>query len=628
MSIGFRIKKLIVTGINAEDALIAFNNSSHAIIGPSNTGKSYVFQCIKYLLGSTKKPKKIKESYGYDYCYLEIALSDNSVHTIKRSLSGGHAIIYKCRYSEIVDHTSEPEKFLVGRKATKKNKTFNSYLLSITNLSNIKVRRNKGGVTDLFAFSFLRHLILIDEISIIKEDSPAYTGQNNEAPKEESVLRILLTGKDDGNLIAKPKQKVIDNRKGRLEVINELIAAYQSELDEYNNNLTEKNEVEDQVEKLIESIKAITSELNSSYEKIDEYDSTIDKYWNSWKEKESRLITINELLSRLELLDTHYSTDISRLESLQEASSAYTNLEIGLCPTCNSEYNLDNHNTCNSTDIENIQIASAVEINKITSLRKELNKTRSNLKNEKIELDLSIDSLRTSHNDYQYKKSEFTKKYIQETNEKLELYRSTLRDKQQALKIIGKVKELSLQKIEYEVEIDPMDGDYEFDELTTSVTSEFCSTVQELLKEWGYSENTRVSFSEESCDFVIDGFDRNLAGKGYRALSYAAFSIGLMHTCLKNGFPHSGFVLLDSPLCTLRSKHVKDDSKIQRKDIISDKTKESFYKSISSYKGKGQVIILDNDGPDEPDSLDLGYTEFTEDWDHGRYGFFTQYNGS
>jgi hypothetical protein len=95
-----------------------------------------------------------------------------------------------------------------------------------------------------------------------------------------------------------------------------------------------------------------------------------------------------------------------------------------------------------------------------------------------------------------------------------------------------------------------------------------------------------------------------------------------MHTCLKNNLPHSGVVILDSPLCTLRSRHVNKSAQIDNNDIISDETKEAFYTSIAKYKGLGQIIILDNDGPSNPKSLDVGYTEFTEDTTVGRYGFF------
>lgn len=135
---GIKINKLLATGQNCDDATINFSSSAHVIIGPSNTGKSYIFQCIKYLLGSSQTPKKIKESYGYDDCYLEICLADNSINTIQRSLSGGDANLYECSYSEILNYTKKPEVLIVGRKATKKTRTLNSYFLTILDLNDKK----------------------------------------------------------------------------------------------------------------------------------------------------------------------------------------------------------------------------------------------------------------------------------------------------------------------------------------------------------------------------------------------------------------------------------------------------------------------------------------------------------
>ena len=622
MNNGFQIKRLIVSGLTSDDAFIEFSSNAHVIIGPSNTGKSYIFQCFKYLLGSKKSPKKIKESYGYEDCYLELSLPNKTTNTIRRSLSGGDAFLYGCSYDEISNHSKEPECLRVEKKATKKIRTLNSYFLSITALKDKKVRRNKSGVADDFSFYFLKHLFLIDEISIIKEESPVYTGQYGEGPKEQSVLRVLLTGKDDNGIASKPKQRVIDNRKGRMEVIAALIIDYQKELSEFDDISINSDVLEDQIEKLGTSIYSNNEKLKSLYEKVDTFETTIGSYWTKWKETESRLLSVKELISRLELLDQHYDSDLSRLVALQEVSTAYTDLDIGQCPVCKSEYDLKNHDACSSEGVDNILLASNAEILKINSLKFELRKTRDDLALEKEKLLVEINSSKSHHNNAERDKSQFISDFIKSTVNSQDALRLTLRDRKQALRIVTKLSDLIAQKEEYEVEIDPMDGAYTFDELTTSTTSDFCKVVQKLLIDWGYGKNLTVSFSEETCDLVIDGYDRNLAGKGYRALSYSAFSVALMHICLKNNLPHSGVVILDSPLCTLRSRHVKKSTEVDTKDIISDETKEAFYNSISKYKGFGQIIILDNDGPSNPLTLELGYTEFTEDTSVGRYGFF------
>jgi ABC-type transporter Mla subunit MlaD len=429
----------------------------------------------------------------------------------------------------------------------------------------------------------------------------------------------LLTGKDDSNIISKPKQKVIDNRKGRMEVISELIKSYKKDLAIFDDSKINRDELADQIEKLEASIESSNELLVSLYDKAKEYESTIDSHWIEWKENESRLITVNELLSRFSLLEKHYETDISRLDAIQEVGNAFSLLNISQCPVCNGEIKDGDHAVCSTDDIIN---ASRAEILKIESLQRELYKTTSTLNSEKKNLVAIIEKNKNSHAQAQQSASEFVSENIRITVKDLEKFRSILSEKNTIQKIFEKLDDLEEQKKSYEQEVDPMDGNYSFDELTTSTVNDLCGVVKGLLNEWEYDDVLSVSFSEKTCDLVINGYDRNLSGKGYRALAYAAFSIALMHVCLQPGRNHSGVTLLDSPLCTLRSRHFEKDRNFQEKDVIGDKTKEAFYLGISKLKGKGQIIILENDGPEHPQNIDVGYTEFTKDTNVGRYGFY------
>ncbi|EHH2453165.1 AAA family ATPase [Vibrio parahaemolyticus] len=622
MNSGFLINRLICTGDNVEDVSINFNPNTHVIVGPSNTGKSYVFQCIKYMLGSETKPKRITESIGYQDCFLEVTLANGDIITLRRSLDGGDAELYKCEHSEIRNYPEPPTILRVGKKPTQKIGTLNNYLLDVSNLRNVKVRRNLSGVSDEFKFSFIRHLTLIDETSIIKESSPIFTGQYGEDTKEKSILRYLSTGKDDSGIISKPKKDVISNRKGRMEVIDQLIEEYSSELNDYDYILQENEKIDEQIDKLERSIVELKDLIDSLYVRVTKYESTINRSWKEWKSNESRLLTVNELLSRSNLLHQHYLNDIDRLESVQETSNLFSELQFGNCPTCKQSLEGDEHLECDINDLENIKLASRKEIEKIKKLIFDLDITRKSLIFEKEELSQKIKSNKEDHIKYQEELSDFISRNIKTNVEKLDLLKNKLTERKQINRIIEKISNLENQKSDYKEEIDPMEGNYTFDELTTATTTELCKVIKQLLIEWGYSDIKSVSFSEETCDLVINGEHRNLAGKGYRALSYSAFIIGLMHHCIENRRSHSGVVLLDSPLCTLRSRHITKSSTYEQKDVIGDATKEKFYASISKYRDLGQIIILDNDGPIEPDSLHIGYTEFTEDKNRGRYGFY------
>lgn len=622
MKNGFIINRLICKGNDLKDVCIDFDPYAHVIVGPSNTGKSYVFQCIKYMLGSQEKPKRITESEGYQDCFLEITLFNGETKTLRRSLDGGDAQLYECKYSEMVFFNEKPITLRVGKKETKTVGLLNNYFLDIVKLRNKKVRRNLSGNTDNFSFSFMRHLTLIDETSIIKEASPILTEQRGEDTKDKSIIRFLTTGKDDSGISSKPKKEVILNRKGRMDFIKQLIEDYTSELDLYGYSSQNNKELSEQIDRLENSISELNNKVYQQYDRVKEYELAIDGHFKELKENESRLLTVDELLSRARLLSQHYVNDIDRLESIYETNALFSELQLGNCPTCNKTLDTSEHLECNVEDISRINSASLIEIKKINTLIVELDVTQGTLESERSELLVKIKNNRDCYSEKQKQVSEYTSCDIKVNIDKLDTFKHKLNNLKQIEHIVEKIDSLNYQKENYENEIDPMNGNYNFDDLTTANMTELCEIIKVLLNDWNYSEVDSVSFSEEESDLVINGENRQLAGKGYRALSYSAFIIGLMQFCIKNNRGHSGIVLLDSPLCTLRSKHVADLDNIDKKDIIMDSTKEKFYSAISQYKRLGQIIILENDAPAEPSSLELGFTEFTEDKNRGRYGFY------
>jgi len=70
--IGFRIRRLALTGPGMQDAELFFEDGLNVISGPSDTGKTFAFQCIDFMLGASTPPKSIPEAAGYDTLQLDI----------------------------------------------------------------------------------------------------------------------------------------------------------------------------------------------------------------------------------------------------------------------------------------------------------------------------------------------------------------------------------------------------------------------------------------------------------------------------------------------------------------------------------------------------------------------------
>src|ERR1019366_6736947 len=95
-------------------------------------------------------------------------------------------------------------------------------------------------------------------------------------------------------------------------------------------------------------------------------------------------------------------------------------------------------------------------------------------------------------------------------------------------------------------------GEHAFATLPPNAYEQFATTVENILREWSFPEIDRVVFDTKAEDIVISGKARKDNGKGYRAITYAAFMIGVLQETNRKNLPHPGVVLMHSPLGTNR----------------------------------------------------------------------------
>jgi hypothetical protein len=152
---------------------------------------------------------------------------------------------------------------------------------------------------------------------------------------------------------------------------------------------------------------------------------------------------------------------------------------------------------------------------------------------------------------------------------------------------------------------------------TTSVTTEFCKVIEGILRAWKYPNLGTVSFDTDKADLVIGGQDRVNKGKGYRAITYAAFIIGLMRYCRAKNIPHPGFVVLDTPL-----NPFKGPASNSPDDRLADEVKLAFFEDLANDTSGDQVIVMENEEPPISIQQRVNYYRFTKNPAVGRYGFF------
>ena len=151
---------------------------------------------------------------------------------------------------------------------------------------------------------------------------------------------------------------------------------------------------------------------------------------------------------------------------------------------------------------------------------------------------------------------------------------------------------------------------------TTRSASGYCKVVEVLLLAWKYPDAGNVAFDTDKSDLVIAGKDRANAGKGYRAITYAAFTIGLMKYCRLKNIPHPGLVVLDSPLNPYKGPISTEEA------VLTDEVKGAFFRYLVDDTSGDQYIIMENDEPPVDIRDRVTYYDFTHNPALGRFGFF------
>lgn len=594
---GFYLEKLVLTGEDVEPAIVEFEKGLNVIYGPSDTGKTYIFQCIQFLLGKSSLSKTVPEAEKYTKAYLQIKTYTQITHTIERSLKGGDFKQYDCAYS-IISTNIKPQIF---------NKdALSDFLLNICSISEKKALKNTKGAIKRITLRMLHNFFLLREDELQVEMSPIQKEQYTDKTYLENILKYLITGQDDDTVIIKTDAETISKQKNKLEFLSEIIISTQEELSEY---IDDGTKIEEQINKLNLSIQSLKDEHIELKNLFTEYDSERKNIVDVIRSKKSRLNYLSELLSRAHILSQQYNSDISRLRSTIEAIYSLDTFGLSSCPVCNSE--VDSKDINSSLIIE----SSKEEINKISALKNELDETiamfesesevlNNELKADSKDLDGILSTIEKDINDK-----------INDTNNKMSLYSDKKALLSTAQILVQKISRYSLAQntITQFLEKAKDNKPNTFQELDSILMKPITDNIKNILKDINFPDLGDVTFSDKAKDFIINNKNRQAFGKGFRAITYSVFIMALMEL-LKSRNYQLGLVVFDSPLVTYKQPNMLED------EIISTDLAKNFYNYLADNFNELQVIIIENTTP-PLDNTSIHIIEFTKNRIHGRYGF-------
>jgi hypothetical protein len=370
-------------------AKVDFNSGLNVVAGASDTGKSFMVEAIDFMLGA-KTLSEIKAREGYDLVRLGFEEAGNDraeerVSTLQRSVDGGNVAVAQ----GLILSGSWPEEFKVLRTDSS-GETLSQFLLAKIGLQEKVLQRNKKGETQRLSFRNLSKLVLIKEGDIIKQMSPIFTGQHLTPTPEYSLFKLLLTGVDASSLIphaaAITREPADDatTKRIRSNLLSEFIGDLQAEIQR--SSITNVRDAEVRLAEL----RAATDSMKESLDSLQRAMSGHLRERSGLSEeilgRATRHDEIQSLLARFALLMDHYRIDLNRLASIEESGSLFVKLDRVRCPLCGAVPEHQHAGEPSDSDLDSIVESAGSERAKIELLAMELDRTISDLEQERDEL--------------------------------------------------------------------------------------------------------------------------------------------------------------------------------------------------------------------------------------------------
>lgn len=615
---GFTIAKISVTGPGRPDASLDFRPGLNVIAGASNTGKTYVYQLIDFLLGSSRPPKSVPLSVGYSHAQIEVRPQSGGVLSLLRALSGGGAAAHDVPLDDIAGDS--PFATLQADHERGNRDTISGRFLEIAGLLGREIRKNERGEKRSLSFRDVAYLALVDEERIITDLSPALSGQYTESTAERSAFGLFLTGVDDTAIVPqeKPEQRKL-RLQAELDTLGRLLTDREQRLSIFNVNVEELPAQRTRLAAAIER----ASELQATQQaELDNAAIRRDETWRHIEQVRSRRLFIGEQLKRLRLLREHYGSDAARLESAMEAGELFERLPSGHCPVCGHVPAATDAAAESDAQLREFRGACSAELTKIQALTRDLASSVGALEQEDGSLAANLASLEANLRESNTIIHGLLHRQVRAADAELTTLLATQTRLSEAAFIAAEVLDLRTRHSITEQAIKAKVSRVKIaKKVEASGTVQFCQFVTELLRAWKFPFDGNVSWSDDRFDLIIGNENRGDLGKGFRAVTHAAFTIGLMRYCRSRSLPHPGIVVLDTPLNPFKGP---DQDSSER---VNQEVQEAFYADLAADTSGDQVIILENTEPPRAVRDLIQYVHFSGNPSAGRPGFFPHKQG-
>lgn len=596
------LTSLVISGPDKADARIDFRPLANLVRGPSDTGKSYIRDCLWYLLGGDKVPKPIPQALGYAQMVLTVASDDQSFEIV-RGLEGGEAAIRRV----FVDASGAPRHESIDEDV-------NDFLVRLSGAQGKELLRSKSKKGAVTSGDF-RHWFLLSQPHMISEDVTSGVGVN--ATQRTAAFHLFLTGSDDSAIQLAKTNAERERISGQITGAELSLARIAAEIPPD----LQRDDVAQSLERVDAALGAMSRQYEARASALKELRASILPAAAALQSTTNALKHSSSMVERFELLDEKYRSDVERLGATWEGVSMFQALEEVDCPLCGTHASeqLDPRHLKQGAQ-DNYRRALKAEATKIQSLRAGLSAALVRERERVAHLDGQVAELkhRLSHLErLEASKLNETKVEFTAEPKALALRRSELSEilskMDEMARLQAEIARLTKSKRRTKVVLSRNVGD------EATAVAEY---AKGLLHGWGFTSIGSVALDADECDLIIDGRARLSFGAGKRAIFLAAMTVALMQHAMTEGYPHIGFVVIDSPL-----KSYADPKSSEVRDVPARTVTDNFYDWLATWQGKGQIVILENQDISASTAATLRPIEFSGIDGQGRLGFYPPSGG-
>jgi hypothetical protein len=354
---GFQLRRLRLLGAKLEPAELEFRPGLNAVVGPSNTGKTFAFKLIDFAFGAETLVKLPPIAQPYDEIVLELVSAANEWFTVRRNMPTPEVPSPPVRWYDVpFDRVGDPNvrhRSISWRHRRDKTNTLSAQYLALSKLIGLRLQSNQENQTQELSFRNVLDFCMIDETRIIGEGS-AILGSNPTAnTAEKSLFELMLSGRDASDLVAiQSTAKVRGRLQAQADLLDEMLDREQERFRDTaqtaeaiqiatpdgtpaaERHVPDAAELERQRLALDQTIARLDEDLASVAFSVDEARRDAESSNTTLLEERSRLLVVRELLGRFDLLNASYRTDLERLAFIEAGSELLEQLPAVACPTC------------------------------------------------------------------------------------------------------------------------------------------------------------------------------------------------------------------------------------------------------------------------------------------------------